>query len=205
MSISLNPLPTREPQFFSAGSTTQWKRTFQDYPASTFTLHYVLRGPKVYTFDAVADGADFVATLESTQTAPWQAGLYLWGAYVTDALANQVAVPTVFSTLEVRPNLASNPPGADPRSFAARTLASLEGTIAALTNRQVASASVNGQSYSLANIGELFILRERLLSEVRREQAQARLNAGLGAANKIAIRFKPLTSGWPPSQRVPWQ
>ena len=185
----------------------QWKRLFQDYPANVFTLHYVLRGSQVYKFDATADtdGISFLATLESAQTALWVPGLYLWGAYVTDASNNQVQLPTVFSTVEIRPNLASNPTGADPRSFAARTLALIEDTIAALTGRRVASASVNGQSYSLANIGELFTLRERLLSEVRREQAQARLNAGMGASNKIGVRFRPLNLGMPSGPRVPWQ
>jgi len=207
MSISINPLPNREPQFISAGSTMQWKRLFTDYPANVFTLHYVLRGSQVYKFDAATDtdGISFLATLESATTANWAAGVYLWGAYVTDNSGNQVALPTVFSSVEIRPNLASNPTGADPRSVAVRTLASLEDTIAALTARRVASASVNGQSYSLANIGELMVIRERLLSEVRREQAQARLNAGMGASNKIGVRFRPLNLGMPSGPRVPWQ
>ena len=206
MSTTVTPIPTREPQKLAAGDTAQWTRAFSGYDSATWTLHYVLRGiSNVYKFDATAQSGAFLVTLESTTTKDWHPGLYFVGAYLADGSGNQVHVPPVFSTMELTPNLAVNPAGADPRSWAARTLAQIEDTIQAIMTRRVAAASVNGQSYTLANISELWMLRERLLSEVRREQAQARLNAGLGASNKIGIRFRPLNPGGAPWVRAPWQ
>ena len=118
----------------------------------------------------------------------------------------QRQVPTSFARILITPNLATNPNGASPSTFAERALASIEATIEQLTNRTVAQAHVNGQVFTLANISELFLLRERFKSEVRREEDQARLNAGLGAANKVAVRFRPVYwAGFPPYPLVPWQ
>ena len=206
--MSLDPMPVsmREPQAIAAGDAATWERQFSNYSAASWTLHYVLRsGSNLYKFDATNDGGNFKVQLNSNVTANWAPALYAVGCYVTDANSNQVEVAPMFPTMGVTPNLAINPPGVDPVSFAAKMLALIQDTIASLTGRTVASASVNGQMYSLANINDLFKLRERWKSEVRREEAQARLNAGLGAGNKIGVRFRnPAATAWPPQVTPPW-
>lgn len=204
MSTTTNPIPTREPQVLSAGDTTQWIRALVDYPSPTWTLKYVLRGPAVYSFSATASGGNHLVTIESATSAKWKPGFYKIGAIVTDG-TNQVAVTTFFERIILRPNLALTPEGVDARSWAERTLAVLEQTIADILAHRVSAASVNGQSYTLADIDILQKIQKELESRICREQYAARLNAGLGAGNKIGIRFRPLTYGFPPSQRVPWQ
>ena len=150
-------------------------------------------------------GASFLISLTTAVTSAWKAATYTIAAYVSDGSSNQVSVPVSFPTLIVTQNIASNPTGSDPRTWAQIALASIEATIGQLVSRTVTSASVNGQTYTLSNITELFTLRERLRSEVAREEAQARLNAGLGAGNKVGIRFRRLASVPPTGLRVPWQ
>lgn len=178
-----------------------------DYSPIDWSLAYIIRNKQgMYHFPAVADGGVFKVTLASNTTAAWKAGVYAIGAYVTSNSAQQVEVRTAFPTFTVLENLAGKPQGIDPRSFAEKTLDGLELTIAKLTTRTVDSASVNGQAYTLANISELWKMRERLKSEIRREKAQERLNAGRGASNKIGVRFRPMQQGgWPYYNRPPWQ
>lgn len=203
------PTLLREPQTIAAGDNVTWIRQIDDYPATIWTLHYVIRNSKnIYKFDAsVAESQDvlFQVTLASTVTAGWLPGLYSIGAYVTNG-AQQVQVHTFFPNFEVTANLAVNPNGTDPRTFAAKMLVEVETTIAKLTSKSVNTAQVNGQAYTLANISELWKMRERFASEVRREEARDRLNAGLGGSNKVGVRFRPLNvRAYPWQQRVPWQ
>lgn len=195
-----------EPQVIAAGDTVCWLRQVCDFAPPTWTLKYVIRsGQNIYKFEATNDAGNFLVTLETSVTKDWKPGLYSIGAYVTDG-TNQREVRTAFTTLRVGQNLAIQPTGSDPRSWASKTLEVIEPTIFALSARTVDTASVNGQMYTLANVSDLFKLRERLKSEVWREEEKARLDAGLGAGNKIAVRFRYLAPlGYPLYPRVPWQ
>ncbi len=181
-------------------------RQFDDYSPTEWTLKYVLRnGANIYKFEATNDGGMFKVDIPSATTATWVPGKYLCGAYVTKT-GEQHQVRTSFPNMVVGPNLAVNPNGAPTISWAARCLAEIEKTILALTSRTVTAATVNGSAYSLSNIGDLFMLRERFRSEVRREEEQERLNAGLGASNKIGVRFRLLAGQAAPFQQyAPWQ
>ncbi len=200
------PTPTREPQVIAAGDAVIWLRQINDFDPASWTLKYVLREQNdIITFSAAADSGLFKVDLASTTTVQWKPALYAIAAYLVNG-STQVQAQTYFPKICITPNLAVNPQGVDPVSFAARMLVLIETTIQRLTSKTVLTASVSGQTYSLVNINDLFILRERWKSEVRREEEQDRLHAGLGAGNKIGIRFKPLnTRGWPPYNQPPWQ
>lgn len=200
--------PKNEPEQIAVGDTVEWTRQLDDYSAATYTLKYVLRNESnIIKFDATAQGAFYFVSLTTATTALWKAGMYAVAAYVVNAGGTvQKQVPVAFPRMVILPNLADNPNGVPVNTFAERGLVSIEATILQLTTRTVETATVNGQEYTLANIADLFLLRERFKSEVARETAQSRLNAGMGAGNKVAIRFKPLTgAGYPPYPRVPWQ
>ncbi len=202
-----NPIPQREPQIVAAGDTLIWTRQINDFPPPDWTLNYVLRGKSnIYKWTATNDAGWYKVNLASAVTALWKPDLYNIGAYVTkSADSEQFEVRTAFRQMRVTQNLAAQPTGADPSSWAARTLPFIEETISKLTSRTVETASVNGQMYTLANISDLFKMRERLKSEIAREEEKARLDAGLGAGNKVAIRFRPLYPGaFPYYPRPPW-
>lgn len=206
MSLTDQQLPRIEPQVIAAGDNAIWWRQLDDYSPTEWTLHYVLRNSAdIYKFDAATDGSLFKVDLASATTATWKPGKYLIGAYVSKT-GEQHQIRTAFPNFVIGPNLAVNPQGAPTVSFAGQALANIERTILALTSRTVETASVNGNAYTLANIGELFKLRERFRSELAREEQQERLNAGLGAGNKIGVRFRSLvTKGYPQQQWAPWQ
>ena len=205
------PILKREPQTIAAGDNVSWLRQIDDYPATAWNLHYVLRSSKnIYKFDAVASAGSsvvFQVTLTTAVTALWQPGTYAMDAYVTSLDGTQqVQVQTYFPKILITEDLATTPTGKDALSFASRMLALTEETITKLTSRTVTTAQVNGQAYTLASIGDLFKMRERWASEVRREEAAAKLNAGLGGSNKIGVRFRTMNPrSWPPQQMVPWQ
>lgn len=204
------PTGDREPQRIAAGDNVSWTKTFQNYPSPNWALTYVIRNKaKIYQFNANANAGAFTVTLDSTVTSNWAPGLYAIGAFVTQA-GEQVQVKCSYPRLEITGNLAAGTnaavKGVDPRSFAERTLPIVEETIEKLLSRTVQSAQVNGNAYTLANLPDLYRMRERLKSEIRREHMRDRLNAGTGAGNKLGVRFKPIgLQGYPPQIRVPWQ
>lgn len=209
MALALSLPPTYrqiEPQVIASGSAVEWYRGLTGYSATDWTFHYVIRSnADVYTFAATNSGGMFFVSLTSAVTATWKPGQYAIGAYVTSG-SDQVQIRTAFSTLTVGPNLAVAPAGVDVVPWAVKMLASIEDTIAKLTGRTVETASVNGSAYTLANINDLYLLRLRFKSEVRQLEDQARLNAGLGAQNKIGVRFRSLAqTPWSGLQNVPWQ
>ena len=78
-------IPTTEPSSIKAGMTVKWKRTLSDYPATLWTLTYVLfKAGTQIKFNASADGTDHSVTLAKATTAAYTAGNYTWQAYVDD-------------------------------------------------------------------------------------------------------------------------
>lgn len=200
-------IPLHEPETIAVGDEATWVRYINDFPATEYTLHYVFQGPSIIKFAATNQGGNYLIELSSAVTRAWKAGLYRMSAYVINSGGTvQRQVRTAFTRILITPNLADNPNGASPETWAEKSLAAIELTILQLTTRTVQQASVNGQLYTLANINDLFLLRERFRSEVAREQQQARLNAGLGASNKIGVRFRLMNwTGYPTYPQVPWQ
>lgn len=201
----------REPQRVASGDSLIWERAVTDFSANDCTLHYVLRSERnIYKFDATNNAGAFLVTVNSATTANWAVGKYLIGAYVTNGSGEQLQVQTAFPSFVVGPNLAINPQGVSTTSWAAKCLAEIENVIFALTSRTTQSASINGSAYTLQNIGDLFKMRERFKSAVRVEEMQERLNAGLGAGNKVAVTFPGIRQyGWRAQNNweinPPWQ
>ena len=208
MSASI-PYLNREPERIASGDNRAWTRAVTDYSSEFWSLFYVIRNAQtMYRFNAVANAGMFTVVLNSNTTANWTPGEYAIGAYVqaTNDASQQVEVRCAFPTLTVGENLANKPQGFDPRSFAQKILPIIEEAITKLSSRTVSTATVNGQAYSVQDLPMLWQMREKYRAETRREQAAKRLNAGLGAGNKVGVRFKPMNQqGWPPQTQVPWQ
>jgi hypothetical protein len=69
---------TAPPAQLVAGTTYVYRRVLDDYPAGTWTLTLLLRGPAPATLDvvAVADGTEHVVTITATASATLAAGAY---------------------------------------------------------------------------------------------------------------------------------
>ncbi len=72
------------PDQFAAGTTVCYRRRLADFPPSVgWTLRLHLAGASVLAVTAVADGDDFLVTIEATATLA--AGLYKWVERISNA------------------------------------------------------------------------------------------------------------------------
>jgi hypothetical protein len=195
-----SPMPTqpiyKEPQDVTAGDTVTWYRVVSDYPASEgWTLYYVFRGPTTIKLTAATyQTSNYVVTVADTVTADWKPGLYSVAAYVSDG-SDRYSVATWFPQITILPNPEKYVEGsADNLTFAQKTLAAVETALLALASRKVASASVNGQSYSIQDVAKLTALRNRMREEVQSEKDAILYAAGLGGKKNILVRFPPLNN-----------
>ncbi len=200
-------LPTREPQVFTAGDTLTFVRQVSDYPASAgWALSYVLRGPTTIRSNAVTySTSDYLIYESAANTSNWTAGVYSLQAYVTNSGGYRYSVDTWFPKITVKPDPSKYVEGsASNLTFAQRTLIAVESAIESLSSKKVATASVNGQSYSIQNIQALNSLRQRMREEVRSEEDAINYAAGLGVSKNILVRYPPLSSqGWVTQEGVP--
>ena len=97
---------TALPDQFAAGTTVGYRRRLTDYPASAgWTLQVYLAGASVLTKTAVADGDDFLVTIEAVDTERgFAAGLYKWVERVSNAAGEVYEVGR--GTVTILPNLA---------------------------------------------------------------------------------------------------
>lgn len=179
-------ISTTEPQSVYAGDTVQWTRTLPDYPASagwvlTYTL---LNAAGKLTMVGTASGDDHAVSVAAATTATWAAGDYAWRAQV--ALAGQVFTVGE-GRMTVLPSFAA--PTLETRSFAERALAAVEAYLADAGNLAAASYQIAGRQLSRYSLPDLMATRDRLKAEVAREQAAARLAAGLPDRRRVFVRF----------------
>ncbi len=75
------------PDQFAAGTTVCYRKRLPDFPASAgWTLRLHLAGASVLAKTAIADGDDFLITVETSDTAgDFAAGLYKWVERVSNA------------------------------------------------------------------------------------------------------------------------
>lgn len=90
-----------EPTQITTGDTTEWTRTFCDFPADEWTLQYRYRGPgEGFNIDADQNADDpkkFDVVIDPADTEDVDtAGVYIWEAWVTNIADNTItklAVP----------------------------------------------------------------------------------------------------------------
>jgi hypothetical protein len=106
---------TKTPSQIIAGDTAEWLLSFQDYPASSWALSFVLVKPEVnnISFSALTSGDDYIVTVPKAITSAWVAGKYAYQAAVTSATQRFVA-ETGF--IEVFADFAQATAGFDARS-----------------------------------------------------------------------------------------
>lgn len=105
---------TKTPSQIIAGDTAEWLLSFQDYPASSWALSFVLvkTGIKL-SFSASTSGDDYLVTVPKATTSAWVAGEYAYQAVVTSATQRFVVETGV---IEVLADFAQAATGVDARS-----------------------------------------------------------------------------------------
>lgn len=174
-----------EPLEVNAGDTWSWTRSFDDYPASTWTLTYRFVGnDDSQTVVAVADGDDFDVTVAASTSGDFKAGVYKWGAYVESG-GERYTVDS--GTLTVKPNFADLTPGAQ-RSHVEKVLEAIECVIEGRATKDQESYSINNRSLSRTPITDLLLLRDKYKAELRDLRIAEKTANDIGNPRKILFR-----------------
>lgn len=183
------PVPSTEPTSAAAGDTWTWSRAFPDYPASEYTLSYVIRGASALEWDGIwvtETGDGYTVKIPPASTAELEPGTYRWVASVTDGTDVWTAGSGV---LTVTPNYADYDAG-DAQTHNEKMLALLEDAleeritgVADGGRGTVENYAVEGRQVSLIPTEQLSILRNKYKRAVWRER-----NPSAGAP-QLLVRF----------------
>lgn len=188
--------PTTEPTELVAGDRWMWKRTDlgSDYPPASYALSYSLRleGATAAEIEITASesGSDYLVEVAHTATAGYTPGRYHWQAYITRS-SDSARIVIGTGIIEVKPNRAES--AADPRTHARKCLDSIEAALEAFAGNTVKSYTITtgtgSRSVTKHDVAELIVLRDKYRAEVRREEDATRIANGLGARNRVLVRF----------------
>lgn len=178
---------TTEPAVVTAGDTVAWVRDLPDYPAPAWVLAYTyINAASKITVTAGASGAQHAVSVAAATTAGWAAGTYAWAATATNG-AQRATVAR--GTLQVLPNLAAATT-LDVRSPAQQALDDVNAALRTYGAKAwMQSLSIAGRSQTFRSASEFMAFRSQLEAEVAKEQAAARLAAGLQPSNRLLVRF----------------
>lgn len=190
MSNPLTDISEGEPQELVAGDTWTWTRSdlASDYPVADWGLAYKLRREgdgTVKTITATGTGTVYTATTTHTDSSGYTAGTWHWDAYMTRT-SDFARVRVANGVLKVEANASS---ASDPRSHAAKVLASIESLIEGRATKDVNSYSVAGRSLSKMTPQELMQWRDYYRREVNKEKRVEALRNGRATGLTQVVRF----------------
>jgi len=161
MAIELANLPDQ----FAAGTTVCYRRRLVDHPASEgWTLQVYLAGASVRAKTAVADGDDFLITIEATDTeGGFAAGLYKWVERVSNSGGEVYEVGR--GSVTVLPNLAEATEGSE-QEWIERAIATLRAHIEGRLPAGMESYQIAGRVVAKMPIKEAVSLLSSLESRL---------------------------------------
>ncbi|MBW2024380.1 MAG: hypothetical protein JRH08_00665 [Deltaproteobacteria bacterium] len=189
-------LPTREPEKFTAGDFVSWLKEYEEVTdlegnelkaSDGWTLSYALvNSSGQITFDATADGDDYLVELSPSTTANYSPGIYKWQAYVTK---DDERYTIDSGTIEILPNYATQTSGYDDRSDAQKIYEACEALLLNKATKGQAEMLVGGEVLSSFPLPRLLELRDKYKAIWEMEKRQERINNGLGHPGNIYVRF----------------
>ncbi len=183
------------PALLESGCAYSFTEGFNSFPNTLWNLDLILQVPggEPIITRATTSGTDFLITLQSTATAQITPGRYTFAMYATEISSGQRQQAKT-GVLQVIPDLAQ----AQPLSDAAAMLANISAAITKLAKNQFSSVSLEGVSYTRADLATLIAQRTRLQAEVIRERQAADVFRGIETkSGKIGTRFADVSEGSP--------
>lgn len=191
----------RIPSRITAGDTVTWSEVALTDPqvglitSAVWALTFAFRGPVALQggdITGTASAAGWTMTLPSALTAAMNTSAkparWYWQAYASDGTKRLTVGDGQISVL---PNFAGLTGIVDARSSAEKILAQIDATIEArTTGGAVAEYTIGQRSMKYMSTTELLELRSRYQIAVRNERRRQALKNGLGAPDRIGIRFK---------------
>lgn len=171
------------PPTITAGDSLTWRKTLEDFPASSgWALSYILlNAAGKIEISAGADGSDHLVELSASATSAYPPGRYGYTAFVTLS-GDRFSVAS--GGVEVLPDLAQLA-NYDPRTFAERSLDAIEAVLSGKASKDQLTYSLNGMSLGRYSWAELIKARDYFRAEVVKERRQV---AGK-KSNKVLVRF----------------
>lgn len=191
----------RIPPRITAGDQVSWTDYAQNdskgNPVSStdYAMTYSFRGPisgAGIDVSGTANGTGWDVTLSPTQTAAFNVGgtnaMWYWQAYATKTGVRHTLGS---GQLVVLPNFALISGTFDGRSQAEQDLTAIEATIRARsTGSAVQEYTIGNRSTKYMTLGDLLEWRTRLQMQVARERRAQAIKNGLGAPDRVGVRFK---------------
>jgi hypothetical protein len=172
-----------------AGATFNYRATLPEYPAEAGWVATLYLNPRAggtaQAVTASADGSAHLFQAAGVATATWAAGSYGWEVWVERA-GERYRVDG--GQLLVRPTLIGAAAGIDTRSQAERALEDARAALAAWTPT-TRKYTIGGRAMEFNSVAEILQLISHWQVEVKREQAAARMAAGLDARRKVHVRI----------------
>lgn len=184
---------TGAPAKIEAGNTVRFSETLPSFPASAWSLQFVLSrsGQSPLVVNAESDGDVFTVTLTGEKTTALASGSWDWAEYAT---SNGERTTARTGTLYVLPNLAA----AIAPSAAQQMLTALNAAILKLTSGTDRVVNFNGQQFEKKDLDSLLKSRVQLQAEVAREQAKEDNLRGKGPSGRVPIEFVAPYDTYPP-------
>ncbi len=132
------------------------------------------------------NSAHHLLTVATTATATWPAGAYTW---VLQASKTGERATLATGQTTVQPDPAAGTAALDLRSTARKALDAIDAYLTNPGNLAAASYSIAGRNLSRWPRAELIAERSKWQAEVAREEAAARIAAGLPDRRRIYVRF----------------
>lgn len=145
---------TIEKQILVSGLDWNWSESVASYPASTYTLIYVLKNKTAnpVTLTSAADGESHEFTIDDAETAAYTAGYYAYTAYVMEIADNDHKIPIATGVVEIKKDLSTV---SDARTHAMTMVDNLRTTILALSTKTMSDVSIEGRNYTYNDIEKL--------------------------------------------------
>lgn len=174
------------PAKISAGVTFSKLVTLTAYPATSWALSVILRGPAAIDLSATSSGNQHQLTASATETGAYVAGLYAYSARVTNGDGDVVEVES--GTVTVLPDLANQADGGDMRSHNRKVLDSVRAVIERRATIDQERYTINGRELWRTPLTDLLKFESIYAARVRQEEAQARGGNTLGQTIRMRLK-----------------
>ena len=181
-------IPTIEPTKFQAGVTVQWTKSPSDFPASTWTLTYYLKGPaSPAAIVATADGDTHSVTIAAAVTANYNPGGYVLIGRVVDKATGLITHLAYDGRLTVEPNFSAADAEYDPRTDNEIILDNITAVLKGEATFQQASYQIAGRALSRFLPSELRAEQTHYRTLVANEKRKRMLDEGRKPPSRMIL------------------
>lgn len=154
---------------------------------SSWTLNYVIRGPKKLDLVSSANGSGWTTSLDSASSSTLTKGIYFWQAFAEKAGSKITLSSGQIEVLEDLSEVTSD--NYDGRTQTRKDLDAVQSAIRSIVTGGVQSYTINGRQFNKINLGDLRALESQLKFQVNMEERDQKKKTGQGNPFNLKVRF----------------